>query len=132
MNRHRTLAIAVLVGTLAVPVSVAAPASASGGGNATIKRGTCSGSAHWKLKGKPDNGRLEIEGEIDSNHNGQTWSWTMRHNGSVSARGTATTKGPSGSFSVTRRMVDLAGKDTIVFRAKNAGSGEVCRGVVSL
>ena len=56
----------------------------------------------------------------------------MVHNGSVSARGWATTHAPSGSFSVERRMVNLGGTDKIVFKARNPRTGEVCRGVVRI
>ena len=86
----------------------------------------------WKLKAKHDDGRLEVEGEVDSNRNGQDWRWRMVHNGSVSARGWATTHAPSGSFEVERRMVNLGGTDKIVFRARNPRTGEVCRGVVRI
>jgi hypothetical protein len=120
------------VAAVAVPVALAVAASASGGGADVIRSGSCSGSTDWKLKAKHDNGRIEVEGEVDSNKVGQTWNWLIRHNGSVSARGQATTQAPSGSFSVTRRVVNLAGIDKIVFRATNPKSGEVCRGVVRL
>ena len=50
-----------------------------------IKRGNCSGSANWKLKAKPDDGRLEVEGEVDSNKHGQVWRWRIIHDGDVSA-----------------------------------------------
>jgi len=103
--------------------------SGGGGDDRVIQVGSCTGSTDWKLKVKTDDGRLEVEGEVDSNRNGQRWDWTIRHNGSVSARGTATTVAPSGSFEVERRVVDLAGTDRIVFRAVHAG--EVCRGVVN-
>lgn len=93
-----------------------------------IRRGSCSGASDWKLKASPENGRIEVEGEVDSNRTGQTWKWRMLHNGQVSARGTATTSGPSGSFDVRRVMVDLAGTDQIGWRARNPGTGEVCRG----
>jgi hypothetical protein len=76
-----------------------------------------------------DDGRLEVEGEIDANVAGQRWRWTLRHNGSVSDRGAATTTPRSGSFEVERRVVDLAGTDTLVFRAVR--DGQVCRGVVN-
>jgi hypothetical protein len=95
-----------------------------------IRRGGCSGSTDWKLKASPEDGRIEVEGEIDSNRNGQVWRWRMLHDGSLSARGKAKTHGPSGSFEVRRVMVDLSGTDTFVFRAKNRRSGEVCRGTV--
>ena len=93
-----------------------------------IRRGSCSGSSDWKLKASPENNRIEVEGEVDSNINGQTWKWRMRHNGEVSARGKATTSGPSGSFDVRRLMVDVSGADRIGWRAKNPATGEVCRG----
>lgn len=94
-----------------------------------IRTGSCSGSADWKLKVKTDDGRLEVEGEIDSNVSGQRWAWTLRHNGSVTERGSSTTTGRSGSFEVERKIVDLAGTDTVAFRAVR--DGQVCRGVVN-
>ena len=117
------LAAAVMVGTLATAV----PANA-GGGDERIRRGGCSGSADWKLKVKPDDGRLEVEAEVDSNVNGQTWRWRISHNGSVSARGHSTTRGPSGSFDVERRMANLAGTDR--FRLRASHDGQVCRGKI--
>jgi len=93
-----------------------------------IREGQCSGASDWKLKASPENGRIEVEGEVDSNRNGQTWNWRIRHNGNVSARGTATTQAPSGSFEVRRALVNAAGTDSIGWRATNPRSGEVCRG----
>ena len=89
---------------------------------------TCSGSSDWKLKASPEDGRIEVEGEVDSNKVGQTWRWRILHNGEVSARGKKTTKAPSGSFEVRRLLVDLRGDDGIGWRARNPKSGEVCRG----
>lgn len=94
-----------------------------------IRTGSCSGVADWKLKVKTDDGRLEVEGEVDSNRSGQTWRWTITHNGSVSHRGTGVTAGRSGSFSVERRIVDLRGTDRVIFRAVRGS--QVCRGVVN-
>lgn len=93
-----------------------------------IRRGPCSGSADWKLKASPENGRIEVEGEVDSNVNGQTWRWRILHNGAVSARGTATTSAPSGSFEVRRLVVNAAGSDSIGWRARDVASGQTCRG----
>lgn len=93
-----------------------------------IRRGQCSGAADWKLKASPENGRIEVEGEVDSNVNGQTWRWRILHNGSVSASGTATTTAPSGSFEVRRVLVNADGTDSIGFRARDISSGQTCRG----
>ena len=66
---------------------------------------------------------------MDSNHNGQVWRWSIRHNGTVSFRGRAITRAPSGSFEVERKPANKAGTDTFVFRAVHAG--EVCRATVA-
>ncbi len=124
MNTHRSrLAVAaVLLAALPVATSTAAQAS----DDEKIRRGSCSGSTDWKIKAKSDDGRIEVEGEIDSNQNGQTWKWVLRHDGSVSARGTRTTQGPSGSFSVERKTVNAPGVDHFTFRAKRPATGELC------
>jgi hypothetical protein len=119
-------ALAVLA--LSVPLGLVAPASASGGDDVRTS-GACSGSAHWKLKAKPDDGRIEVEAEVDSNASGQHWDWILKHNGSVSARGSKSTSGVSGSFEVRRRMANLAGTDHFVFRATHRG--QVCRGTIA-
>jgi hypothetical protein len=126
----RTALAGFAVAALTVPIGLFSPASASHGGGSDVRTsGRCSGTAHWRLKAKPDDGRIEVEGEIDSNRSGQVWRWTLTHNGSLSARGTKRTAGRSGSFEVERRMADLAGRDHFTFRATHRG--QVCRGTIS-
>ena len=110
-------------------LSLAAPPALAHNGDDRVRRGSCSGATDWKVKVGPEDGRLEVEGEVDTNRAGQAWAWTIRHNGSVSARGTSTTTARSGSFEVERKIVDLAGTDRVVFRATYAGL--TCRGVVN-
>lgn len=119
---------AVLLAATALPAIAAGTAHA--GDDEQIRRGQCTGSTDWKIKAKTDDGGLEVEAEIDSNQVGQAWRWGLRHNGSVSARGTSVTAGPSGSFDVERQMTDLSGTDRFVLRAVNPSTGEVCRGVL--
>jgi hypothetical protein len=112
----------------AILISTASPALAKDG---DIRRsGSCSSGATWKLKVGPEDGRIEVEGEVDSSRSGQTWHWAMSHNGSRSASGNRVTRGASGSFEVRRVMVDLRGTDTVVFAARRTGTSQVCRGVV--
>lgn len=120
---------AAVAAAVVLPLLVAGPALAND--DDVIREGGCTGGTDWKVKASPEDGRIEVEGEVDSNRSGQTWHWKMKHNGSVSARGTGTTGGRSGSFEARRVLVDLSGPDTFVFRAVNASSGEVCRGVVT-
>ncbi len=125
MTPSTRLAAATLV-AVSLPMLATGTAHASGGDDAKVRRGSCSASADWKIKAKADDGRIEVEGEVDSNRSGQRWHWVLRHNGSVSARGTATTAGRSGSFSVERRTVNAKGADKLTFRAVNNRTDEVC------
>ena len=119
------------VATVALLAAIALPAPALANDADVIRRGGCSGTADWKLKASPEDGRIEVEGEVDSNKKGQTWKWRMVHNGSLTAHGKATTSGPSGSFDVERTVVDLKGEDKLKFRAHHPASGQTCVGRVT-
>jgi hypothetical protein len=93
--------------------------------------GRCSGRATSKLKAKPDDGRLEAEFEVDQNRNGVTWKVRMFLNGNRVVRTRATTRAPSGSFSVERRLPNPAGSDRISARATSP-SGQVCRASLTI
>ena len=126
----RAIAVGLTLASLSVGFVGATTTSASADDDdRVIVTGSCSAGADWKVKVKTDDGRLEVEGEVDSNVAGQRWRWTLRHNGSVSDSGTSTTTARSGSFEVERRIVDLAGTDRVVFRAVH--DGQTCRGVVN-
>lgn len=130
MNRSRTLALALAATAFAAASAGAViPASAADG---TIRQGSCSGASDWKLKASHDNNRIEVEFEVDSNRVGQRWTWRLADNGSRVASGTAVTRAPSGSFEVARRIADKPGRDRIVATARNAATGETCRGVVTV
>jgi hypothetical protein len=130
MKRMRTGAAAAVLVAATLPAFTAGVAHAGDG--EVERRGNCSGSADWKLKAKPDDGGLEVEGEVDSNRNGQKWRWVLRRNGKVVDRGTGTTRAPSGSFSVERHTKNAKGSDTFRFRAVHKASGQVCAGRVTI
>ncbi len=129
MTSLKTVPTALALACLTLGALAPAATASGGDDDRVIRTGSCSGSADWKLKVKTDDGRLEVEGEVDSNRVGQRWRWQLRHDGSLTARGVARTTGRSGSFDVERKVVDLRGADRIVFRAVHAG--QVCRGVVN-
>jgi hypothetical protein len=118
MNRTLTVTL-VLAATALTP----AAALASGGDKGKRVTGTCTDGSSAKLKVKADDGRLETEFEVDQNRNGVTWKVTLRRQGSSAVKTSATTKAPSGSFSVERRLPGSS--DTIIARATSP-SGEVC------
>ena len=119
-------------GLLTAGMSTAPAAFASGGGGGVIKTGSCSASSDWKLKAKHDDGRIEVEFEVDSNVVGQTWKVKLADNGTTFFKGTKTTVGPSGSFEVHKRTANQAGTDVIKANATNPSTGETCMGSVSL
>lgn len=130
MLSTRRAATAVLtLTTLAATALAAAPATAGGGVDAQQNSGSCSAGTDWTIKAKADDGRIEVQAEIDSNRSGQTWAWKLKDNGVVVSKGSSTTQGPSGSFSVERKPANKAGTDSFVFRAVYAG--EVCRATVA-
>jgi hypothetical protein len=116
----------LLLVTLAAGLLSLLPSSVSAGDE--IRRGgSCSGSADWRMRAKSDDDRrIELRGRVFGTRSGQTWTWKIKHNGSVSAQGRAVTR--DGYFEVRRSLVDLAGVDHCVFRAERVRTGEVCRG----
>ena len=109
-------------------VLLAAPASLAKSGPRVIKTGSCSAASDWKLKVKPEDGRLEVEFEVDQNRSGDKWRVVLRHNGVKFADVVRTTKPPSGSFEVRRLVRNKSGEDRFRARATNKRTGEVCRG----
>lgn len=97
-----------------------------------IRRGGCSVSSDWKLKLSPENGKIEVEYEVDSNKVGQNWRVKLFENGNRIFRGTRTTQGASGSFTVRVLANNTAGSDSFRAHALNLGNGETCGGAASI
>jgi hypothetical protein len=104
---------------LAVPA-----ASAKGGHRGLTVSGTCTQQSSSKLKLSRDDGRIEVEFEVDQNRNGIPWKVTLRRNGTRVASLTTKTRAPSGSFQIRRLIADRPGTDRISARATR--SGETC------
>jgi hypothetical protein len=118
---------ALITTLLASAVLVAAPMGAAAKDGDIIRTGNCSASTDWKLKLSPENGRVEVEFEVDQDRNGQTWNVRLKRNGSSFWSGQRTTQAPSGSFEA-RRVVAGANGDRFAGIATNPRTGEVCRG----
>ena len=54
-----------------------------------IRRGACSGRSDWKLKLSEENGRIEVEYEVDQNRVGDVWRVRIRHDGDLVFAATA-------------------------------------------
>ena len=114
-----------LILAIAAAALVVVPATWAKDGDVLV-RGTCTSSTTSKLKLSEEDGRIEVEFEVDQNRNGVRWSVLLRRPTTVLVRTTRVTRAPSGSFELRRVVADLAGRDRITARATSP-SGEVCR-----
>lgn len=128
-SRAAALVVAGSLLTLTAGVAAASPASAKGKARVVQSSGVCSNGAHWKLKAKADDSRLEVEFEVDTNRNGQRWAVKLRDNGATVYSGTRTTGAPSGSFSLERLIANRAGADVITATATRGSA--TCRGKIT-
>jgi 2-methylaconitate cis-trans-isomerase PrpF len=119
----RRLTSCVLVAAAAALVAI--PATSAKDGDVLV-RGTCTKASSSKLKLIPEDGRIEVEFEVDQNRNGVRWTVSLRRPTRVVFRGTRSTRAPSGSFELRRVVGDTAGSDRLTARATSP-SGEVCR-----
>ena len=111
-------ATCTIVAALAV-VAVPTASAKHGHGRGVRVAGTCDNPVPTsKLKVKRDDGRLKFEFEVDQNVAGVVWDVTVTNDGTVVFEGQRTTRDPSGSFSVERRIKG-AKSGTIVATARS-------------
>lgn len=114
------LAIAL---ALALTTVTASTAAARDDGR-IVRTGSCTGSSTSKLKAKLDDGRVEVEFEVDENRVGRRWRVVIARNGRAVFTGIRTTVAPSGSFEV-RRLI--GGRGRFAVTGRELRTGEVCR-----
>jgi hypothetical protein len=119
---HKILAAATGVAAL---VALSVPAAHASKDPVYRANGMCSAGADWKIKAKNDDGRIEVEFEVDSNRIGQRWAWALSDNGVLKRTGVKYTSGPSGSFSVERHIANMPGNDALSVTARNR-AGQTC------
>jgi len=121
MTKQRLGMTVVLAGALGLLATVS-PAAAKDGD--VLVRGTCTGASAAKLKLSAENGRIEVEFEVDQNRNGVPWTVVLTRNGTRVARLVRVTRAPSGSFAARRVIANAAGADVV--RATAQRRGETC------
>jgi hypothetical protein len=117
----RIITLAAVLAACATAFVVTPVASAKGGDGVKV-RGTCTQSSTAKLKLSREDRGVEVEFEVDQNRNGVPWKVSLRRNGTLVTATTATTRGPSGSFSLHRVTPGTSGKIVAVATR----SGERC------
>jgi len=117
----RATTLAVTLAACAASLA-GAPLASAKGGPAVRVQGVCTQTSSDKLKLSRDEGRIEVEFQVDQNRNGVPWHVTLRRNGALVASTTATTRAPSGSFTFRRLVSGTHGN----FVAVATRSGERC------
>lgn len=119
---RRTVGIAgaTLLLIAGVPLAFAVTASAD-----TERRGSCGGSAWFDYEVEKDDGRFEVNFEVNSNRQGQQWQLRLFHDGSRYYSGVHTTD-YEGEVDIDWDRPDTSGNDSFRARARNLSSGEVC------
>jgi len=119
-----TIALATLALTAGLVLALAAGPAAAKDGDVLVA-GRCTQASTSKLKLSEENGRIEVEFEVDQNRNGVRWNVVLRRNGSRVARLVRTTRPPSGSFEARKVVSNRPRADVIRARATTR-DGEVC------
>jgi hypothetical protein len=122
--RTRT-SVAAACATAAALSLYAAPAGPAKDRDDVRVAGTSTGPSSSKLKLSEEDGRIEVEFEVDQNRAGVRWTVVLRQKGAVVMRATRVTRGPSGSFEARFLARNRPGADTFVATASRPG--ETCR-----
>lgn len=122
--RTWTVGIGLVALTAVLAALALAPAGLAKRGDVRVA-GTCTKASTSKLKLSEENGRIEVELEVDQNRNGVRWFVAITHNGARVARMARVTRPPSGSFEARILAANRPGRDVFAARATTR-SGEVC------
>jgi hypothetical protein len=121
MSKRSVLLTIVSLTALAL-LALGSPALAKDGD--VLVRGTCTGKSTSKHKLSAENGRIEVEFEVDQNRNGVTWNVVLTRDGVRVGQLARATRPPSGSFEARRVVANPAGRDVV--RATAHRAGETC------
>jgi len=120
----------VIAGALAVSImTAAAPAATAASTTPVVRSGKCSGTSTWLLTLKIDNGRIEVDSEVNHTRNGQVWKFVFKDNLVVFARAKVVAGSPGndpGQASATRYVRPVAGANHIMVRSRDYATGQFC------
>jgi len=129
--RTRHLQRLGLICAIGAAALVAIPATSAKDGDVLV-RGTCTKASSSKLKLSEEDGRIEVEFEVDANRIGQSWRVVIRRNGKVNFRTRRITRRPSGSFTVRRELDNRRGAPDFVHARAVSTTEQVCRAAATL
>jgi hypothetical protein len=115
-----------LIMALAIGAALLASTAAAKDGDVEVA-GTCTKASTSKLKLSEEDGRIEVELEVDQNRRGVRWVVSLHRNGTLVGRRVGVTRGASGSFESRFVTRDAPGADRFVARAARLGERCVAR-----
>ena len=107
----RSVVLTIVSLTALALLALGSPALAKDGD--VLVRGTCTGTSTSKLKLSTENGRIEVEFEVDQNRNGVRWNVVLTRDSARIAQLARVTRAPSGSFEARRLVANPAGADVV-------------------
>jgi len=128
MSTIRITALAAMLAVAAATVAFVPVASAKDGRDVRVA-GTCTQDSTAKLKLSPEDGRIEVEFEVDQNRNGVAWRVTLRRNGVLVAATRATSTRRAGRSQFAAWSPARAARVTAV---ATRASGERCTASAAL
>lgn len=124
----RKIRISATLAAAALTAATLAPAPAVAGDRQVLRTGSCNSAAVWKLKVSPENGRLEVQYEVDTNRRGQRFRVRIFHGPRRIHNAVHTTRGRSGSFTARLLATNTSGRDRFRARAVQLNGGQRCAG----
>ncbi len=126
-------AVRRLTATVATASVLALPAVALSASPAAAAQNqkSCAG-ALVKLQVERDDGRHEVEVDIDNGQRGERWRVRIFQNGNRFFNDVRTVRGDDNDIEIDRDRRNTAGRDTYKLRAKNLRTGGACTVRVSL
>ena len=115
-----------MITALAIGAALLASTAAAKDGDVEVA-GTCTKASTSKLKLSEEDGRIEVEVEVDQNRRGVRWVVTLHRNGALVGRRVRVTRGESGSFEARFVTRNAPGADRFVARAARLGERCVAR-----
>lgn len=114
------------VATLAAAAVVAGPVAVltAGSASAAEREGRCDGAEH-QLEVEREDGRFEVDADIDDAAPGSRWKVVLKHDGRTYVS-TTRTADRDGDVSVDRNRANTAGADTFTMTVNKVGTSGSC------
>lgn len=124
--RKRSAAMVAAVALAGSGFAVMSTGTASAAPAAPAEKSKACDGGRISLDVDRENGRFEVEGDLDDVTPRARWRVTLKHDGKVVVRATKRSDREGDLDAFEKRRPNTKGKDRFVFRAKRLSSGPSC------